>query len=185
MDSKQGDKRYTYADYCTWVDEARSELIDGVRYLNEPGPATQHQSISGQLFIQIGSFLEGKPAKVFAAPFDVRLNADTGDDTVVQPDILVVCDCSILTAACCVGVPDMVVEILSPSTGSRDMVLKYNRYLSAGVKEYWIIDPGSRTVQACVLKDGAYVVSAFGENDEAPVYVLEGLIINLAKVFAL
>jgi len=184
METPSPDKRYTYADYCTWDDDIRYELIDGMSYLMEPAPNWKHQSISMQMALQIGNHLEGKPAKVFAAPFDVRLNADAGDDTVVQPDLVVICDCSILTDINCVGVPDMVVEILSPSTSSRDRVLKYNRYLSAGVKEYWIIDPDSKTVQVCILSDRAYVVHAYGEHDEAPVSVLEGCVINLTKVFA-
>ena len=178
-------KHYTYADYYTWNDGKRWELIRGEAYLMEPGPSDPHQGISGNLYLQIGNYLKGKPEKVFAAPYDVRLNAGTDDDTVVQPDLVVICDQSKRDVRGCKGAPDMAVEILSPSTAGRDMVVKFNHYKDAGVREYWIVDPESRTVSAHILKNGEYVTTAYGEGDSAPVHVLEGCVIDLADVFAL
>jgi Uma2 family endonuclease len=177
-------ERYTYADYCTWDDGDRWELIDGLAYAMAPGPGQPHQEASGDLFNQLYNFLKGKPCKVFSAPFDVRLNADDEDDTVVQPDILVVCDSSKLNGKCCVGAPDLVAEVISASTARHDRIIKLEAYQRAGVREYWIVDPETKTVQICVLRDGLYFVKGYTDADTAPVAVLPGCEINLADVFA-
>jgi len=177
------DKRYTYSDYLLWDDDKRRELIDGVPYLMA-APSWQHQGILGKLFLQFGNFLEDKSCKVFFAPFDVRLNADTLDDTVVQPDLLVVCDHSMLNDAGCKGVPDMVVEILSPSTLQYDKITKFNTYLKAGIREYWIIDPIAKSLASQILKDGKYITHVYTNKETVPVHVLEGFVIDLSKVFA-
>ena len=176
-------KRYTYSDYYSWDDDKRWELIDGIPY-EMSAPTLKHQRISAQFIRLIGNFLVGKPCKVFAAPVDVRLNHDTYDDTVLQPDILVVCDKSKLDGKSCVGAPDLVIEILSPSTSMRDKIIKFNRYLQAGVREYWVVDPEDETVIAHLQKDGEYVSRPFGKDDTAPVHVLDGCVISLADVFA-
>ena len=177
------DEHYTYADYCTWGDDVRSELIEGVSYMMSPAPTWRHQGILFDLAGQLRSFLKGKTCKAFTAPFDVRLNADTYDDTVLQPDIVVICDRSKLSGTGCIGAPDMVIEILSPSTAVNDKVLKFNQYLQAGVREYWIVDPDTRTVSVHVLKDGEYMTRAYAGADTVPVYVLEGCTISLPDVF--
>ena len=92
------DANYTYADYCAWPDDERWELIDGIAYAMLPGASFIHQSVSGEIFSQLHTFLRGKPCKALHTPFDVRLNADGADNTVLQPDILVVCDESKLGA---------------------------------------------------------------------------------------
>ena len=176
-------KRYTYADYITWEGSERYELIDGVPRAMT-APSWIHQAISGELFVQIKEFLKGKPCKVFAAPFDVRLNANDYDDNVVQPDIVVICDRSIIGGTGCSGVPDMVVEILSPSTAAYDRTTKFNLYQKYGVREYWIVDPESKTVSAHTLDDGRYYVTRHAETDTVPVQVLEGCMIDLREVFA-
>jgi len=178
------EQRYTYADYCTWDDGERWELIDGIAYAMSPAPAWTHQDIGGNLFVQLHNFLQGKPCKVFCAPFDVRLNADTYDDTVVQPDLVIICDRSKLGGTGCIGAPDMVVEILSPSSASKDMILKYNKYLQAGVREYWIVDPETKMVRVCILKDGKYEHNDFTETDTIPVITLEGCQIDIKTAFA-
>ena len=174
---------YTYADYLTWDNDVRQELIDGVIY-DMATPSRRHQAISFELGRQVGNYLRGKPCRAYAAPFSVRLNADSFDDTVVEPDLVVVCDMSKLDDKGCVGAPDFVVEILSPSTASKDKVLKYRAYLNAGVREYWIVDPDAQTVHAHVLENGKYDVTIYHENDIAPIQVLEGCEIDLTEVFA-
>ena len=184
MDMPQLDKRYTYADYVTWPEDVRYELIDGVPYMMSPAPGRAHQRLLVELCRQLATFLKGKTCEVYSAPFDVRLNIDTGDDAVVQPDITVVCDRSKLDDKGCNGAPDMVVEILSKSSLSRDRVLKFNRYLKAGVREYWIVDPDSKTATVNILDNGRYYSTAYDETDNAPVHVLEGCTIDLKDVFA-
>ena len=176
------DKRYTYADYLTWDDEIRRELIDGAAYLMAP-PNRRHQRISSELHGQLYNFLKGKPCEVYAAPFGVRLNAAEGDDSVVLPDIVVVCDKSKLDEMGCVGAPDLIIEILSPSTAAHDRLIKFNKYLQTGVREYWIVDPDSNTVCVHLLENGKYTISAYGETDAPPVHVLDGCVLQLADVF--
>ena len=176
-------KHYTYADYYTWNDGKRYELIDGTAYLMEPAPLFGHQSISVKLTKIIDTFLEGKPGVMFHAPFDVRLNAWAGDNTVLQPDIVVFADQSKLFGTGCIGAPDMVIEILSPSTARRDRVEKFNQYLLACVKEYWIVDPDEKTVNAYILESDVYIGKTYRQTDEVPVFVLDGCVIKLSKVF--
>ena len=177
-------KRYTYEDYCSWDDDKLWELIDGMPYAMA-APSQRHQEILLQLGRMIGNFLVGKTCKVFVAPFAVRLNEAYGDDTVLLPDLLVVCDMAKLDGKCCVGAPDMAIEILSPSTAVRDRVIKLKRYLNAGVREYWIVDPDSRTISVHLLMDRQYVISAYayGEDAAVPIHVLDGCTIDLTEVF--
>ena len=180
----EANKRYTYEDYAAWDDDVRYELIDGVAYMLA-APVWEHQSLGGEIFKQLAVFLTGKTCKAFYAPFDVRLNADQGDDTVVQPDVVVICDRSKLSKTGCIGAPDLVIEILSPSTSSRDKVLKFKKYLQAGVREYWIVDPDSKTVSVNVLDNRGYIAYAYAEDDKIFVHVLEGCVIDLKSVFTL
>ena len=183
MEAVRLDRFYTYADYCTWDDDLRWELIDGVPYLMSPAPSWDHQSINAALLGQIWQFLRDKPCMVFAAPFDVRLNADGSDDTVVQPDIVVICDESKISRKSCDGAPDMVVEILSPSTSRRDMTEKLRLYERFGVREYWIVDPERKIVQSYILENGRYFIKAYTDADTAPVHVLQGCVVDLKVVF--
>ena len=176
-------KRYTYADYCGWDDDVRRELIDGIPYVME-APSYTHQKISGKLYLQLGSFTKDTPCVVLFAPFDVRLNADTLDDTVVQPDLLVVCDESKLDEKGGIGAPDMVIEILSPSALMHDKVVKFNKYQQAGVLEYWIVDPKGKTVSKNVLINGEYVAEVYGCAESVPVHVLKGCVIEMLEVFS-
>ncbi|MDR1705080.1 MAG: Uma2 family endonuclease [Clostridiales bacterium] len=175
---------YTYADYLTWDDDIHRELIDGRIVNMAPAPGWGHQSVNMSLAAQLFQYLEGKRCKVFTAPFDVRINPDTTDDTVVQPDITILCDMSKRDKAGCKGVPDMVVEILSPSSGIYDRKVKYDVYEAAGVREYWIVDPEKRTVEQYILKNGRYAVKKHGGAARVNVHVLEGCVIDLARVFA-
>ena len=184
MQALRKDKLYTYDDYCKWEDAERCELIDGEIYGMAPAPMWTHQDAIGNLYGQLWQFLKGKPCKVFTSPFDVRLNASTRDNTVLQPDIVVICDRSKLKGTGCVGAPDMVIEILSTSTKKYDREDKFDQYLQAKVREYWIVDPDSNTVTVNILDDKRYCSTDYCETDKAPVHVLEGCIIDLADVFA-
>ena len=195
--------KYTYSDYCLWDDGKRWELIDGVPYEMSPAPTRKHQEISGALLNQLYNFLKNKPCEVYAAPFDVRLNADEDDDIVVQPDIVVVCDRSKLDDKGCKGAPDLVIEILSPASMRMDSIIKPEKYRQAGVREYWMVDPKTCSVWALVmngcfcLTNYCYAKDVFSDEEkspeklhftlyytaEAPVSVLPGCVIDLKEVF--
>ncbi|MCL2638731.1 MAG: Uma2 family endonuclease [Oscillospiraceae bacterium] len=184
MEAIRKDKRYTYADYLTWDDDVRYELIDGVPYMMG-APNLRHQEIAGELYGQLRDFLKGKSCKPFIAPVDVRLNHRKGDNMVVQPDLLVVCDPKKLEDGKSVkGAPDFIIEILSPSNAGHDQIVKLNKYMQAGVREYWIVDPERKTVQVYILKGGIYAAYAYGEEtDSIPVSVLSGCAIDLKEIF--
>jgi len=175
-------RRYTYSDYVKWDDEERWELIDGVPYLMS-APGRRHQKMLGNLYLQFGNFLKGKKCEVYFAPFAVRLNADTLDDTVVQPDLVVICDHEKLDTTGCAGAPDLAVEVLSPSTSRHDRVIKFDKYLEAGIREYWIIDPETKTLAANILNNGKYITHLYTGKDKAPVHILEGFSVDLSEVF--
>lgn len=177
--------KYTYSDYLEWDDDERWELIDGVAYMMS-APNRQHQGMLVHLCNIFYNFLKGKPCKVYVAPFDVRLNADTFDDTVVQPDLVVICDHSKLDPAGCKGAPDLAIEILSPSTSKYDKTIKFEAYRKAGIREYWVIspDPDDKSLAVNILKGNDYITYAYLSNDIVPVHVLEGLTIDLSEVYA-
>ena len=177
-------KLLTYADYEAINDENRYELIDGVIYLMSPGPTIMHQRTSGGLFVQLWTFLKDKPCEVYQAPCDVCLNAEGDNDTtVVQPDIFVVCDLTKLDEKRYNGAPDFVIEILSPSNANRDVLLKYNKYMQAGVREYWIVDIMEKVVRVCLLNDGKYEFTDYFDPEVLSVNVLNGCNIDMAIVF--
>lgn len=180
---------YTYADYLTWPDGERWEIIDGAPHMMAP-PSRIHQEISGELFRQISNYLTDKPCKVYAAPFGVRLpkNNEKPDheiDTVVEPDILVVCDSSKLDDQGCKGAPDLIIEITSPSSVKNDMLKKFNLYEKAGVREYWIVEPNGKIITVFNLgENGRYGrQEVYAEDDEIQVNVFKDLKINLKRVF--
>ncbi|GHU15571.1 hypothetical protein FACS1894163_02780 [Spirochaetia bacterium] len=181
------DQHYTYADMLDWDENLRAEIIDGEVYMMAP-PTRGHQDISRELFGPLYNFLKGKPCKLYPAPFGVRLfpKDDLSDDTVVEPDIVVVCDHSKLDDRGCNGAPDLVIEILSPSNTQRDRIVKFRKYLAAGVREYWVVDPVQKTVEVHILNTEdtpQYVTTVYDAADEAPVSVLPGCSIKLRDVF--
>ena len=141
---------HTYGDYVTWSDDARYELIDGVAYLMSPAPSRVHQEVVGELYGQIRNALQASPCRAYVAPFDVRLprkdEADHAVDTVVQPDILVVCDQRKLDERGMRGAPDWVIEVLSPATAGHDQTVKLTAYERAGVREVWFVHPTDQVV---------------------------------------
>ncbi|MFZ2960141.1 MAG: Uma2 family endonuclease [Candidatus Ozemobacteraceae bacterium] len=147
----KNDQKYTYKDYFAFPEDERWELIDGEAYCMTPAPKTLHQEILSNVHGFLWNFFQGKPCKVFPAPFDVRFpkkpdEPDEETDTVLQPDIVVICDKSKLDEAGARGAPDLVIEILSYSSTSRDFIKKRRVYERAGVKEYWIVVPWNRAV---------------------------------------
>lgn len=183
------EQRYTLADALAWDEKERIELIDGYPVMMAP-PSRVHQEISGELYRQLANFLEGKKCRAYPAPFAVRLFEGAEDrpenvDTMVEPDISVICDAGKLDDIGCKGAPDLVIEVLSPSTQRHDRLIKYNLYQRAGVREYWIVDPESKTVQVCVLDASRFQVQeVYAAQDVAKVNVLEGCFVELSKVFA-
>ena len=151
---------HTYADYCSWPDDVRYELIDGVAYAMGPAPVRRHQGILGEVFRQVANVLDGSPCRPYIAPFDVRLpkadEIDNDVDTVVQPDLVVICDRAKLDDKGCRGAPDWVVEVLSPSTAGHDQILKRALYQRVGVREYWLVHPVDRIVTIYTLNAGSY-----------------------------
>jgi Uma2 family endonuclease len=178
------DSRFTYADYLEWEGPERYEIVNGEAFMMA-SPTVEHQAIITELLVQFGSFLRGKPCKVFAAPLDVRLfpEEDRSDDTVVQPDILAVCDRSKLSKGSVDGPPDLVIEILSPSNTQKLMFLKFENYLDAGVREYWVLDPEEKKVQVHVLQDGRYISSAYKKDAVIPVSVLPPFSLDLKTLW--
>ncbi len=181
---------FTYGDYRTWNDDERWELIDGVPYCMSPAPSPRHQLLLGELHRQFANWLRGKPCQVFIAPIDVRLaESDEHDDeitTVVQPDLSVICDKSRLDNTGYRGAPELVVEILSPSTAQKDLKTKLARYERAGVREYWIVDPAAKIVLVFILQgDGQYGrPSVYVDTDRPQVNIFPDLEIDLTAVFA-
>jgi Uma2 family endonuclease len=145
-------QHHSYADYLIWSATSGNEVIDGVAYVREPpAPSRSHQEIVVELCRQVTNSLEGKPDRAYVAPFDVRLSKDSADgddqiDTVVQPDLLIVCDLQKLDDRGMRGAPDWIAEVLSPATASYDRTIKLSAYERAGVSEVWLIDPSDRTV---------------------------------------
>jgi Uma2 family endonuclease len=154
------DEHYTYRDYLTWPDDVRCELIDGKVYMMAPASFLSHQDVVGEIFFQVKQALRGKSCRTLMAPVDVRLpksaEADEQTDTIVQPDVLVVCDSSKLDRRGVRGAPDWVAEVLSPSTASRDQIEKRRLYERHGVREYWLVHPIDRLLTVYRLIDGEY-----------------------------
>jgi Uma2 family endonuclease len=181
-------ERYTFADCLTWDEQERFEIINGEAFMLA-SPSRVHQEVSGELFRQLANFLEGKRCKVYPAPFAVRLFEKEEDDpenvdTMVEPDICVVCDKTKLDDHGCKGAPDLVIEILSPSSRRHDRLVKLGLYQQAGVREYWIVNPDDRTIQVFLLENGVFHLHEdYGRNDIAKVNALDGCFIELSKVF--
>lgn len=183
-------ERFTFADVLTWDEDERIEIINGEAFMMAT-PSRIHQEISIAIAAQLYNFLEGKRCRVYPAPFGVRLFEQDGDspesvDTVVEPDISVVCDRNKLDDHGCKGAPDMVIEILSPSTRRHDQLVKLNLYQRAGVREYWIVDPGAQSVLVFLPDSGGSFRphEVYGKSDIAKVNVLDGCFIELSKVFS-
>ncbi|MCL2109891.1 MAG: Uma2 family endonuclease [Oscillospiraceae bacterium] len=186
MEALQRVPRYTYAEYAEWeLDEGeRFELMDGIAYAMA-APSVAHQRAVTNLLLGIGNFLKGRRCQVFAAPFDVCLNAKgDNDDTVVQPDLVVICDKSKLDEKRCNGAPDLVVEIVSPSSQKHDRFKKFHKYQNAGVREYWMVDITDNVVDVAVLEGDKYLLAEYSADSVINSAVLEGFSVVASEIFA-
>ncbi|MEX2336069.1 MAG: Uma2 family endonuclease [Fulvivirga sp.] len=181
--------RYSYADYLGWQMDEMVELIKGKVFRSAAAaPRRIHQKISGKVFNKLFNFLEGQKCEVYEAPFDVRLpvksrkNEDI--DTVIQPDICVICDKSKLDDLGCIGAPDLIIEILSPGNNKKELKNKYEVYEESGVREYWIIHPDEQTVMTYTLMEGKYIPSRlFTSGDIIESKSIAGFRLDLEYVF--
>lgn len=172
---------YTIEDYYALPDDRRVELIDGVFY-DMAAPAPVHQRISGEMYRQIANFIFENKGKCipFMSPVDVQLDCD--DRTMVQPDVIILCDRNKVTGWGIMGAPDFVAEVLSPSTRRKDCIKKLDKYTEAGVREYWIIDPEKRKVIIYGFEKESYP-EVYGMEGQIPVGIYgEKLFINMKLV---
>ena len=178
---------WTYADYKAWELKPREryEIIHGEAYAMST-PNTSHQAMLTEIVRQFANFLVGKSCKVYPAPFDVRLfyKEDESDDTVVQPDVSVICDAEKRGKEGCRGAPALVVEILSPSNTAIEMQRKFDAYRDAGVAEYWVLNGEHKTLTVYLFEGEKAISRTYAEKDPVPVAVLKGLSIDLNSVFA-
>jgi len=187
---RKKEERFIYGDYLTWSDNERWELIDGVAYDMSPAPSRRHQKIVGELYRQFSNYLLDKSCEVYVAPFDVRLpefdEADEDIDTVVQPDIVVVCDRDKLDDKGGKGAPDIVIEILSLWTAKKDLLIKYHLYERHKVKQYWVFDPATEEVTIFKLQNDKYgKPEEYKKDDRIKVDIFTDLEIDLSTVFKL
>ena len=173
--------RYTVADYLSWDDGERWELIDGVVYNMSPAPTIKHHDMGMNFYSLLRNRLQGKPCKPFAAPVDVVLS----DHDVVQPDALVVCDRAKITTKNIQGAPDFVLEVLSPSTSRKDLREKKALYERAGVSEYLVLDP--LELYALLFRldaEGRYGTGeVYGPEESIILQVLGGEAVDLQEIF--
>ncbi|MBB2181304.1 Uma2 family endonuclease [Lachnospiraceae bacterium MD1] len=173
-------RNYTLQDYYDLPEDVRAELINGSFFFMET-PTLMHQTILGELFFQIKKYIKekGGKCKVFLSPFDVRLDND--DKTIVQPDLMIICDMNKLDEKRYNGAPDYVAEIVSKSSSRLDYIKKLNKYLDAGVKEYWIIDPDKQKVTVYQFhKEDAPQYYSF--TDKVPIGLYKDLSIDFSDI---
>lgn len=180
---------FSCRDYLQW-NKGRWELIDGEIFDMTPAPSRQHQKVSIDLAVKLHTLLKDSPCEVYAAPFDVRLadQPQAKDEeiiTVVQPDIVVICDLAKLDDRGCLGAPDLVIEILSPHSAAKDLKIKRNVYEKHGVREYWLVHPTDKLFIVYRLgEDGLYGKDEiYADEDVIASNAIAGVTINLTDIF--
>ena len=185
----EDNKKYTYADYLGWENDVNAEVINGEIISMTPSPTPKHQDVVDELSAEFKMYLRGKKCMSFSAPMDVCLfaNKNTKREHItdwVQPDLLVVCDESKIGDKNIFGAPDLIVEVLSPSTARNDRLIKFHSYEKAGVKEFWIVDPYNMSVELYTLDGVTYKQTAiFGKDDLLTVGIFPELKIDLTNIF--
>lgn len=179
--------RHTYADYVSWPEGERWELIDGVAYAMVPAPSRLHQEVVLELARQLANALLDKPCRPYIAPFDVRLprqnESDQQIENVVQPDISVICDAAKLDERGCRGAPDWVIEVLSPSSAAHDQIRKRDLYERHGVREFWLIHPTDKLVMVYLLEQGGFGKPLVRELDgELESSAVPGVRVDLSRL---
>ncbi len=179
--AQKAEKKFTYADYITWPDGERWELIDGQAYNMTPAPSFRHQKIVFNFASLLRDALKGNPCVAGIAPTDVVLS----ESDVVQPDVFVVCDEKKITEANIQGAPDLIIEVISPATALKDKREKKALYEKHGVKEYIIVDPTDQYVERFLLEKDAHYAKGevFGPMEVFLLVALKGIEIPLWKVF--
>lgn len=186
-------KRYSYADYLSWQLDEYVELIRGKVVRMSPAPGTAHQRVAGHLYRIIANHLHKKTCEIFTAPFDVRLPLPPAQvtpekvNTIVQPDLCIICDPSKIDERGCQGAPEWIIEVLSRSTAQKDLTDKFDLYQHAGVTEYWIVHPNEGTLLIYQLDaQGQYQLrqsTPFTAGDQVQSGVLKELVVDLGEVF--
>lgn len=163
---------YTVDDYRALPDERRVELIDGYFY-DMAAPTFTHQSIGGEIYRQIANFImdRGGSCRPFIAPVDVQLDCD--ERTIVQPDVGIICHEERIQHFGVYGAPDFLVEVLSPSTRRKDSIKKLDKYLEAGVREYWILDPYQKRLLVYFFESEVYP-KIYGLDQQVPINIYDG-----------
>ena len=176
----------TYKDYLKMRKESDQllEYIDGIIYMS-PSPSTKHQRISMRLSVQLGSLLMGTDCEVMAAPYDIVLSDKENEEKVVTPDLSVICDSSGFDDQRYIGIPDLIIEIVSPSNQAHDIVFKLNLYQKYKVKEYWIINPLQHYVQVFTLNDeGQYEILANEKSGTITSLVIPNFTLNVDDILS-
>lgn len=182
---------YSYADYLTWQFTELVELWQGKIMRRMSAPTDQHQAVVGELYLTFGNYLRRQTCQVRVAPYDVRLpqrgtTADQAIYTVVQPDVCVICDPTKIERRGCLGAPDLVIEVTSPSTAARDWKDKFDLYEESGVGEYWIVTPLEQDI-AVFVRDAAtaryHLVGEYAAPGPVPCATLPDLVLDWADIF--
>lgn len=176
-------KAYTFKDYLSWKFQERVELLRGYIAKMSPAPTSTHQEIAGTLHWVLRNYLQKKPCKIFFAPFDVYLPSIKGEgETVVQPDLCVICDTAKIKKQGCVGAPDLVIEILSLGNSRREMSQKFQIYEQAGVREYWVVYPYEQVVHQYILEGEKFQALPIAEKTIKS-QILQGFEVDMDTIF--
>lgn len=172
---------YTEDDYYNLPEDVRAELIDGQIYY-QAAPSRKHQKLVMSLSKTIANYIDAKggSCEVYPAPFAVKLRKD--HKNIVEPDISVICDKNKLTDEGCLGAPDWIIEIISPSTSSHDYIRKLNLYADAKVREYWIVDPEKQQVIVYFLEKDKFKMEAHTFKDTVTVNIYEDFAIDFSSI---
>ncbi len=173
-------KSYTIVDYYNLPENVRAEIIDGQIYY-QAAPSRIHQEILGELYTIIHNYIKSKKGscKVYPAPFAVELG-ESDRLTIVEPDISIICNPDKLTDRGCIGAPDWIIEIVSPSNSSHDYVKKLNLYANIGVREYWIVNPMKKNIYVYYFEENQFETMVYTFQNKVKVNIYEDFYIDFS-----